>query len=320
MGKLLILVGVYLITEFLFIYIASGFVQLLYHLDLFSLVQKLSSIKSVEEINATERAALQWYQAITSVGRFLSVSLLFVYLAGESWRDYLVLRNLPTQQQILLIPLLMIAAGLCISGIQEWNANMHLPAALHDLETQMRTLEDQAKLQTDIFLQADTIGALLINILIICVIAAIGEEFLFRGIIQQTIFRGTGKAHAAIWVSAFIFSFIHLQFYGFFPRFILGALLGYLLYYSSSMWAPVLAHFLNNLISVLAFYGVQSGKVATDVEQPAPWWASLIALPFVFLMLLYYIRNGKTQTLPYGKGLDDNLHDNRQDAGELPAE
>lgn len=319
-GKLLILVGVYLITEFLFIYVSAGIIQVLYpSVNLFDLVADLSVMTSADQVNAEQTAALKLYQAITSLGRFLVVSLVFVYLCGERPGNYLLLNRAPSVSQFLLLPILLLASGVFIGGVQEWNANLHLPAALKDLEATMRDLEDRAQLQTDLFLQVDTPAGLAVNILVVCIIAAMGEEWLFRGVLQQTIYRGTGNAHGAIWISALLFSFIHLQFFGFFPRLLLGAMMGYLLYFSNSIWAPITAHFLNNLITVTGYYLIQTGALDASLKEPAPWWGSLIALPFVFLLLWQFKRAGTTQTLPDGKRLDADLHDTGQDPGELPA-
>ena len=82
-------------------------------------------------------------------------------------------------------------------------------------------MEETAERLTIAFIETDNIVGLLFNILIIGVIPAIGEELLFRGALQGSIERWTKNGHLAIWISAFIFSAIHLQFYGFLPRFIL---------------------------------------------------------------------------------------------------
>lgn len=302
------LIGVYLIIEFTSIYISAGLIQLLYpNVNLFTLVDQLAQMKSVDEISADQIGALKLYQALTSLGRFLFVSLIFVYLMGEKTKPYLLLNRAPSINQFLLIPLIMLSSAMVIGAIQEWNAHLHLPAALADIEAVFRDLEDRAQLQTEMFLQVETPVGLLTNILIVCVIAAVGEELLFRGIIQQTIFRATKKPHAAIWISAFLFSLIHLQFFGFFPRLLLGAVMGYLLYYSNSIWSPIWAHFLNNFITVVGYYLIQKGNLDDAAKEPAPWWISLIALPFVYLLFRYFIHNGTTQSLADGERLDDGV-------------
>jgi len=315
-GKLFILIGIYLITEYLFIFISAGIIQLIYSdIHLLELVSNLNKLTDTADITTEQRNALKWYQGITSIGRFLIVSLIFVYMCGERPADYLSLRRSPTAVQWLLIPFILIVCSASIGMVQQWNEGLHLPAFMADTEALMRDLEDRAQLQTDLFLEVSTVPGLLINILIVCIIAAVGEEFLFRGVIQQTIFRGTQKIHLSIWLSAFFFSFIHLQFFGFFPRLLLGALMGYLLYYSGSLWAPIWAHFLNNLVTVSVYFAIQTGRASSDLKESGPWWAGLIGLPFVFLLLWYYARQDPGARLTYGKRLDADLHNGGQDAG-----
>ena len=93
-----------------------------------------------------------------------------------------------------------------------------------------------------------------INILLIGVIPAIGEELMFRGLIQQQFGRLLKNEHLTVWLAAAFFSAIHMQFQGFFARMILGALLGYLLIWTRSLWVPMLVHFLNNGLQVAALY------------------------------------------------------------------
>ena len=307
-GKLLVLIGVYLIIEFASIYLSSTLIHLFYpDVNLFTLVGDLANMQSVNEVSPNEIAALKLYQALTSLGRFLFVSLVFVYLLGERNGNYLLLNRTPKLNQVIIIPLIMLSSALVIGGIQEWNAHLHLPKSLADIEAVFRDLEDRAQLQTDMFLQVDTVGGLLTNIIIICVIAAVGEELLFRGVIQQTLLHATKRPHLAIWVSACLFSIIHLQFFGFFPRLLLGAVMGYLLYYINSLWAPVWAHFLTNFITVLGYYLIQTENLDATAKEPAAWWIGLIALPFVYLLFRYFRLNGTTQSIPDGERLDDGV-------------
>ena len=92
----------------------------------------------------------------------------------------------------------------------------------------------------------------------VAMIPAIGEELLFRGVLQKQLIKGLGNAHVAIILTAVIFSAFHLQFLGFFSRALLGMLFGYLYYWSKNMWYPILTHFTNNGLALLLaiIYGV----------------------------------------------------------------
>ena len=131
---------------------------------------------------------------------------------------------------------------------------------------------------------------LLVAMLVIAVLPAIGEELVFRGLIQNELYRGTKNIHVAIWVAAILFSAIHFQFFGFVPRLLLGALFGYLYYWSRNLWIPILAHFVNNGLSVLVMYFYQRGSFEYDLENPesVPLNAVIIS-GVVTIGLLYYL-------------------------------
>ena len=134
-----------------------------------------------------------------------------------------------------------------------WNESMSLGSAFAKLEEYMKMLEEAARAATEKMLNVNTLGGLFLNLLIIALIPAIGEEMTFRGVLQQSLTRKMNP-HVAIVLSAAIFSFIHFQFYGFLPRMFLGILLGYMFYISGSLWTSILMHFVNNGTAVVLYY------------------------------------------------------------------
>lgn len=125
-----------------------------------------------------------------------------------------------------------------------------LPAWLSGLELWMENLEESAQATTNLLLDGTSIWDYLGNILFIGVFASVAEEVFFRGVLQQLLTKLFKNKHAGVWMAAFIFSLMHMQFYGFLPRIILGAMLGYLFAYSKNLWIPILVHFLNNAMVV----------------------------------------------------------------------
>jgi len=143
-----------------------------------------------------------------------------------------------------------------------------------------------------------TIGALLVNLLMLAVIPAIGEEFIFRGCLQRLFNQLTKNHHIAIWLTAIIFSSIHLQFYGFIPRMLLGAMFGYLFVWSNSLWLPILGHFLNNATAVITAYVYQQqGKSLEklDEAQAGSWPVYLISLAGTAVVLWYFYTQSRRQ-------------------------
>jgi hypothetical protein len=141
--------------------------------------------------------------------------------------------------------------------------------------------------------QFSSIGEFVLAFVVIAILPAIGEEFVFRGMVQPQLFKATRNIHIAIWTSAILFSAFHLQFFGFVPRMLLGALFGYLYYWSENLWMPMFAHFVNNGFSVIMLYLNQKGVVDVDVESTdvvAPWPAILV-FALISGGLLFYFKN-----------------------------
>ncbi|RXK49822.1 CPBP family intramembrane glutamic endopeptidase [Aquirufa rosea] len=173
--------------------------------------------------------------------------------------------------------------------IIEWNQSIILPPGYEALETWMRASEDNMARLTKFLLNFETPMDFVTALAVIAGMAAIGEELFFRGALQNLFERHLGNAHAAIWLSAAIFSFIHFQFYGFIPRMILGAFFGYLYVWFRNIWLPILAHFFNNAWTLTLSYLHQEKVIDLDPEQVGeviPFWSSVVSLIF----FIYYIR------------------------------
>ena len=174
----------------------------------------------------------------------------------------------PNTAWMLLIGFVLMFVSLPVTNILgTWNENMHFGSFFEKLEALLSQMENKADDLTERMLQVDTFGGLLFNLLIIALIPAIGEELTFRGVLQQWFTRNMRSHHLAIILSAAIFSFTHFQFYGFLPRMFAGLLLGYLFYYSGSLWTSILMHFINNGTAVVVSFLNQKGVSNTDYEH-----------------------------------------------------
>ncbi|MEL7006274.1 MAG: CPBP family intramembrane glutamic endopeptidase, partial [Bacteroidota bacterium] len=132
----------------------------------------------------------------------------------------------------------------------------------------------------------------LVAIIVIAVIPAIGEEIVFRGMLQNELHTASKNAHVAIWVSAIIFSAIHMQFFGFFPRLLLGALFGYLYYWSGNLIIPILAHFINNGFSlVLVYLSTGEGLFGNPENTESAPLSTVLIFIIITVGLMYYFRN-----------------------------
>ena len=153
-----------------------------------------------------------------------------------------------------------------------------------------RDAEDRTAKLTEVMTSFSSVSDLFIGLAVIALLPAIGEELVFRGLFQNELFRGSGNIHVSIWVSAIIFSAIHIQFYGFIPRVLLGALFGYLYFWSGNLLIPMLAHFTNNGFSVMMIYFNQKELAGVDLENPeaAPWYVAIVCTILTALLLYYF--------------------------------
>lgn len=249
-----------------------------------SLLFGASSLTDLQNENTI--FSLKFLQALSSVGIFIVPPFLFAYLSGNSLSFKSVSR-----QQLMLTAVIMFFAMPLINVLSLWNEQLHLPGFLESVEAWMRAAEAKAMAITEAFLAVNTPLGLAVNILIIAIIPALGEELLFRGVVQKELSKWSGKVHLSIWITAFLFSAIHLQFLGFFPRFLIGGLLGYMFYWSGSIWLPILAHFVNNAVAVILYYMVAKGRLEADVETIGvnEGQTSMLLISFLSVGLLLYL-------------------------------
>lgn len=189
------------------------------------------------------------------------------------------------QTALITIALVFVFTGVNSIFI-EWNQNVHFPGGI---EEALKTLEDKLREQTEFLTKFDSIGQVILAVVVVSILPGIGEELVFRGIIQREFYRATRNIHVSIWVAAAIFSAIHMQFYGFVPRMLLGALFGYIYYWSGSLTMSMLAHLFNNGMMVVALYFYQQGALDIDVEstEAAPW--HIVAISAAVTAVLGYL-------------------------------
>jgi uncharacterized protein len=200
----------------------------------------------------------------------------------------------PRQQQILLILLIVAGIGvtfpISISPLAEWNMNIKFPEFMSGFERWAMQEEERLAKLTSAITDFKSTEELLLGILVIALLPAIGEELVFRGMIQHELWRSTLNIHLAIWISAGIFSAIHMQFYGFIPRLLLGALFGYLYYWSGNLLIPMFSHFFNNAFAVIMVYlnHLEITDVNMEDGEAAPVQYVVIGL-LLTLAFIYYI-------------------------------
>jgi len=272
------------------------------------LVTGVSTGKLMDALSegTTNIAFLKIVQAGSSIGTFVLPALLLGVIEKRRYTYLDFKTRVNPSLWFMVVAILFFSAPVFEQAIK-LNEQMKLPAALSAIENWMKAKEAEQARLTDLLLSETSYVGLFTNLLVVAVIAAIGEEFLFRGCLQRILTRWLKNPHAAIWLTAVIFSAIHLQFYGFLPRMLLGALFGYLLFWGKNIWLPVLAHFINNATAtVSAFYLKRQGKSLDELDfsQQIPNYLYFISFLLTAVLLFQYYKTTSKNTHSYGKTLD----------------
>jgi len=283
-AQLLILVGMFLLGTIIFSFIAT--------IIIFIQIIATSGLSAdILDLIYSDPTYMRELQFIAGIGQFLVPTLACAYFFSDDYKAYLSL-DTHSSYKVYILTFFVAIVFLPISNFTGMlNQQMALPEWLSGLEEWMRASEAAAAEATEMLLTGKSIWTLLANLLLIAVLAGVGEEFFFRGVGQNIVGKLFKNHHVVIWVVAIIFSAIHMQFYGFLPRMLLGAYFGYLLYYTKNMWLPVLAHFTNNAFIVIFYYFYQDST--EELEQMDAigwgdtWWVAVAAAAlFVFLFSL----------------------------------
>lgn len=281
MMSLLVVVG----SFFLCMFVGSVLAYLIFDVNIFTETESI-------DINgdAVNLSVLKFYQAIYSTGMFIIPPFIIAFFVHNKVSTYLFLNKKALLSQIILASISIVVALPLINLLAEINSHLQLPEFLSGVEQWMRETELQAEMVTKKFLLMETPYDLLINLIIIAIIPAFGEELLFRGVIQRIFSNLTKNVHWGIFITAFLFAALHMQFFGFLPRIAMGMLFGYLLIWTKSLWVPILAHLVNNGMAVYVSYFINKGQLPEDVEKiggsgTGVWISGIISLFLVGTLL-----------------------------------
>ncbi len=279
-------------------------IRILYWLGFMALLTAIAMILwAVVSGGSHSTTSLKWLQFMQTIATFLLPSILGAWIWSEGHKPFTWLRLTQTTHwsHYLLAVGIMLCAVPGINLLADLNSRIVLPESLGFIEQILKQQEETAAALTEQFLQADSIGGLLINIGLMALLPALAEEVSFRGTLQQILAQGKlkGQIHIAIWATAFIFSAIHMQFYGFVPRMLMGAMFGYIFVWTGTLWVPILMHFTNNGLAVMAYYLIgeneESKNIADTFGAGDTWWVGVISLLITSLGLLIFYRRTHTR-------------------------
>ncbi len=230
--------------------------------------------------------------ALQNIGVFIIPAVITarIFNPGKTLQT-LQLNRIPGFVHWVLMLLIYLASIPMMNAIVLWNEGWQLPETL----SWMREMEDAAKVATEQMLNVTSIGQLLIVILIVGILTGVGEELIFRGSVQRLMLEKKINPHIAIWATAFIFSAIHFQAYGFVPRMLLGAFFGYTALWSGSLWLPIAAHALNNSLTTITYYEPTLEQMTWIGTEPTTTTVVCSTIATITLIVIYvrYYKQGK---------------------------
>ena len=242
---------VLLFSLFIFLMVATGMITTF-------LFGKMTNVAAAYRISAV----------LQSILVFITPALAVAMLTTRFPASLLAVDRLPSLKFTLTAIFTLVVSIPLMNIIINWNQNLTFPESMSGIVQTFKDLEAKSEDSINIMTSGNSAGILIVNIMIVGIFAGLGEELFFRGGLMRLL--GGVKSigtHKAIWISAIIFSALHLQFFGFVPRMLLGVFFGYLLAWSGSLWLPTLMHIINNSIIVTFDWINQTNGTDIDVNS-----------------------------------------------------
>ncbi len=223
----------------------------------------------------------------------------------KNWKERVLLHRFPSIDNLAWGFGLLMLTFVAMQLVYWLNKKIPLPESL-------RAAEDSSQALIEAMMQLDSPYALMTNLFVMALLPAIGEELIFRGWVQRIAVRLTASVHAGIWISATLFSLMHMQFEGFFVRQLLGVLFGYLLYWSGSLWLPIIVHFVFNGLQIVAQYAYFQGAIDLNIDQEPELTTNnlvmgAVALSLTLILCYYVHRKRQAERLEYQRAMGENL-------------
>jgi uncharacterized protein len=261
--------------------------------------EKLALIPNIQLI-------LSLAQGVGMVLGFIILPLLYLYYLKSAEAPAYLFARVAKQEAFILASLALLLVSIPLAEqFALLNKNLAFPDFLKGIEETLNRTEKSAEALTEILVHYNGLASFLLVGIVVAVIPAIGEELVFRGIVQHELLRIWNNEHFAIWITGFTFSFIHFQFFGFLPRMLLGVLFGYCYFWTNSLWVPIAMHFLNNALTLVVSAFFKDSLLNESQQENSlfdiRFFIAYIVAQVIFLMLYYkFIRE---QQMKKGVGI-----------------
>lgn len=295
-SKIFILVGMVLIFTFAFMGVGMFLSKYIFGVDVIREPSLLNEFGN----NIYVLRSLKLIQVLNTIGGFLLPAILFSRALQQKPNLFIRYAVKPRWTSVIVALLIMLISSPLISALIQWNEAYKFPAAMADLEYKLRATQTAAEELTAAFIKTENMGGLLLNLFIVALLPAVCEEFFFRGAFMRFLMICIKNKHISVMLTALVFSVMHGEFYGLLPRFVLGLFLGYIAWFSGSIWPAVAAHFLNNGLALTASYyhWDQSGIAIFDEHFVFPKYAVVLSAGLT-AGLIWWMRIESRKALNY---------------------
>ena len=266
-------------------------------------IDKMGDLAKMDFTKPETINLIRGMQVVQFISLFLVPTFICAKLFSSNTRKYLGFKA-PSHAGYFLVGIgVMLLSIPLINLLGELNKNVQFPSAI---EKWMKSSEEEAAKTIKALLSKQTLKDLFINIICIAGLAAVGEELLFRGIVQRLLTKMFKSPWAGIIIAAILFSALHMQFYGFLPRFVLGILLGLIFWYSGSLWPAIVAHFVYDAFFIIVLY-FKPEMINDDASVKLPALAMGAAISLALVTFLVIWMRKKTVTTYSEVYADDNV-------------
>jgi uncharacterized protein len=285
--KILIALGILLISNSLLYFMGVLFAVLITGIPLASFLHP-----DMQHASAAFVSAFKIIQVFADIGTFIIPAIALVYLFfGVGPARFMGINKPVNPLPVVIAICLALTIQPLVDLSARLNEMLHLPNLFHGIN-----MDDKMEILMQKLLYMPHMSDLLINILFVAILPAVAEELFFRGFLQKTLQKWIKNAHVAVFIAAFVFSFIHFEFSGLLPRMLLGLLLGYVFLWSGDIKLSILIHFTNNFLDLMqVWYMQQQGKpVSQDIIGP-PLPVYIYIVTIILVGSLLYVFKTKTQ-------------------------
>lgn len=260
--------------------------------------------------SAKELQAYKLLQMCLNLIMFAGTAFLYTYASHPDRAVYLGFRKIKRPSLVLFVVVLILANIPIILQLAHWITELDLNAAA-------TKAHNDAQKQMEALMKVHTLPDVLLTLIVFAVVPAFGEELFFRGVLMRFIHKQTKNIHFAIFLSGAIFSFFHGQPYNMLSILIMGMLLGYIYYYSGSIWVSIIAHFLHNAVQIIMSFFAVNGIIAEgmETEDSFEWYVLVVA--FAVAVGAFYLLKKKATPLPLGWSNDFSVEEQEHIDNEI---